>query len=48
MIIGITVICCMLLFSLLVGTIYFSKAKLKNTENKLYSRLFIITFFIKY
>ncbi len=45
MIIGITVICCMLLFSLLVGTIYFSKAKLKNTENKLYSRLFIITFF---
>lgn len=43
MVIGITVICCMLLFCLLVGTVYFSKSKLKNTENKLYSRLVIIT-----
>ena len=43
MIIGITVICCMLLFCLLVGTVYFSKSKIKSTENKLYSRLVIIT-----
>lgn len=43
MVIGITVICCMLLFCLLVGTVYFSKSKLKNTENKLYSRLVVIT-----
>lgn len=43
MIIGITVICCMFLFCLLVGTVYFSKSKLKSTENKLYSRLVIIT-----
>lgn len=43
MIIGITVICCMLLFCLLVGTVYFSKSKLKSTENRLYTRLVIIT-----
>ena len=30
-------------FCLLVGTVYFSKSKIKSTENKLYSRLVIIT-----
>ncbi len=43
MIIGITVNCCMLLFCLIVGIVYFSKGKIKNIENKLYSRLFVIT-----
>lgn len=39
MLIGVTVICCSLLYSILVSTVYFSKRKLKNAENRFYGFL---------
>ena len=42
MTIGITVICCSILYIILVATVYFSKKKIKNLENKIYSSLLIL------
>ena len=42
MTIGVTVICCSILYIILVATVYFSKKKIKNLENKIYSSLLIL------
>ena len=41
---GIVIICCSIFYSLMVGTVYFSKNRLKTTENKIYSFLIKINF----
>ena len=43
--IGVTVICCSLLYSIMVGIVYFLKPKINNTENKIYSFLMKINIF---
>ncbi len=45
MIVGITVISCSILYSIMVAIVYFSKKKLNNTENKIYSFLMKINIF---
>ena len=42
MLIGITTICCSLLYSIMISIVYFSKKKIKNTENSIYSFMMII------
>ncbi len=44
MIIGMTVIVCSFLYCLLVAIIYFSKMKVKNVENKIYSGILLLIF----
>lgn len=43
--ISISVICCSLLYSIMVAIVYFSKRKMNNMENKIYSFLMIISIF---
>jgi len=43
MLIGVTVICCSLLYTILVACIYFPKKKINNVENKIYSFLISIS-----
>ena len=38
-----TIICCMLLFEMLIAIVYFLKQRVDNVENSLYSKLIIIT-----
>ena len=45
MVIAMSVIACSFLYCLLVAIIYFSKTKLKNVENKIYSSILISVFF---
>ena len=42
MLIGITAICCSLLYSIMISIIYFSKKKIQNTENRIYRFMMII------
>ena len=43
MTIGVTVITCSILYSILLSIVYFSKPRIENNENKIYSILIRIT-----